>query len=57
MPIVKLGTYPATLTASDWLRILEALEEQRNKLHSMGLPGLAEDTQRTLDRLKSQVEG
>lgn len=52
---VKYGTYPATLTAADWLRILTALGAMRDQYQRLGLDGLVKDTTRTLDQLTPQV--
>lgn len=55
MSRVKYGTYAATLTAADWERILTALGGMKDEYNKLGLKGLAEDTQRTLDSLYPQV--
>jgi hypothetical protein len=55
MEQVKYGTYPATLTAADWGRILLALGAMYDEYKKHGLHGLAEDTVRTLENLRPQV--
>lgn len=55
MEQIKYGTYPATLTASDWSNILTALGGMRDEYVRLGLNGLAEDVERTLTYLRPQV--
>lgn len=52
---IRYGTYSATLTAADWQRILVALGAMRDEYQRIGLAGLSEDAERTLNQLRPQV--
>ena len=52
---VKYGTYSVMLTAGSWSRILVAVGAMRDEYARMGFHGLAEDCERTLYGLRSQV--